>query len=178
VQVTRRAGILPTWGLALVTPLAGLTILSGCAASEPASSESPVSELREKYPRQIDLANAQADCLRKKGWSVAVDQDGSFGSNFPDDQRDDYNRDSLACQKAVGIDPDLPTPTYLVRQQYKDFLQGASCLRKLGWPISKAPTLATFEDTYESDPWIPWDEVPQDDEFKALKHCPFPEATY
>ena len=153
-------------------------LLSGCSNAENPTESSSQSEVRKKYPKPIDLANARAACLNESGWGVTVNGEGQIVANFRADLEAEYEQDNLACLKKIGIDPDAPTPENVVNDAYGIYQNGAKCLRKAGWPISKAPTFQTFKDTYETDAWFPWEEIPDVDLDEAVKLCPGPEPTY
>jgi hypothetical protein len=158
--------------------LLSIGIATGCASDRQPTPTSSVSELKKKYPRQIDLAKARAACLQQKGWPVTLDEQGAIALALPDGKEAEYNSDDLACLKELGADPDSPTPKSVVAWQYKAFLKAAKCLRKAGWQVTVEPTLQTFEDTYETDPWIPWDQVPTGDLIKSYELCPPPKPGY
>jgi hypothetical protein len=164
--------------LALAFACAAPLSLGACSSAEQEIDTSDMSELRKKYPKPVDLAKARAKCLVSKGWSATVSADGSLESNFPSSQGDDFDRDDIACQREVGIDPEAPTPQEVVKRDYKLYVEAARCLRNHGWPIGDPPTLQTFLDTYETDPWMPWDSVPGTDADRAEVACPFPEPSY
>lgn len=154
-----------------------IPLLAGCAevtASEPTD----ISAVRKKYPQPIDLANARAECMRERGWDVSVDDDGQIHADFPADQGDAYGNDSTDCLTSLGIDPEAPTPEKTLDSVYPTYVEGADCLRKAGWEISTTPTLATFKDTYETQPWYPWSEIPPQEWDGAKKLCPSPGPTY
>jgi hypothetical protein len=153
-------------------------LLSGCADMAIPDTSSSQSEVRKKYPRPIDLANARAACLYASGWLVTVNREGHISANFPPGLKAEYASADRACLKKIGIDPNAPTPENVINDAYEIHQNGARCLRKAGWPISKAPTLQTFKDTYETNAWFPWEEVPDSDLNEALKLCPGPEPTY
>jgi uncharacterized protein YceK len=165
----------------LLTAFSIVTVsLSGCSSvdSPTQSQSSSQSEVRKKYPRPIDLANARAACLFASGWLVTVNREGHISANFPAGLEAEYASADRACLKKIGIDPNAPTPENVIIDAYGIHQNGAKCLRKAGWPISKAPTLQTFKDTYETNAWFPWEEVPDSDLNEALKLCPGPEPTY
>ncbi|AGW41216.1 hypothetical protein O159_11230 [Leifsonia xyli subsp. cynodontis DSM 46306] len=136
------------------------------------------SEVRKKYPTPLDLAKARADCLNDKGWNVTVDDDAQIHASYPSAKDAGYQKDSHACLLKLGIDPDAPTPDSVVSAMYPLYEKGAACLIAHGWPISEAPSLQVFKDTYETNPWFPWGEVPTGSLADALKLCPQPKPTY
>lgn len=162
---------------ALAATIVGL--LAGCSAEAPVKVTSePTSAVKSKYPEPIDLARARADCLEKQGWAVEVDDEARITADLKPGTETDYNQDDVACLKKLGIDPDAPPTDAQYRQAYADSVKGAKCLRAGGWQISAAPTFGTFKDTYDSDPWYPWAEVPDIDAEDAAQQCPTPEPTY
>jgi hypothetical protein len=169
-----RSGI----GFSLIVLSSVTILLSGCAAAGIPETSSSQSEVRKKYPRPIDLANARAACLNELGWGVTVNAEGQISANFVAELEAEYESDDVTCLKKIGIDPNAPTPESVINDAYGIHQNGAKCLRKAGWKISKAPTFQTFKDTYLTDTWFPWDEVPDTELREALKQCPAPEPTY
>ncbi|BDZ48104.1 hypothetical protein GCM10025867_03450 [Frondihabitans sucicola] len=141
-------------------------------------STSSLSALRKKYPEQIDLARARAACLTSKGWPVSVSEDASISANLRPGTEESYDDDDRTCLKELGVDVDAPPSDALLKRAYKESKAGAECLRSAGWQISRAPTYVTFKDTYDSDAWYPWAEVPLEDSEDAITACPAPEPHY
>lgn len=155
--------------------------LSGCAANieTPGSANSTVkSAVRSKYPEPVDLARARAACLERSGWNVSVGDDAAITADLTPGTESDYRRDDDDCLKQLGIDPEAPPTSAQLRDAYDDSLKGAECLQNGGWATSPAPTFETFADTYDTAPWYPWAEVPDEDFTKAVSLCPTPEPTY
>ncbi|MFF1877166.1 hypothetical protein [Leifsonia sp. NPDC058230] len=90
----------------------------------------------------------------------------------------EYRKDDTECLRKLGVDPDAPPTEAQYKQAYSDSKSGAVCLREGGWHISEPPTYLTFKDTYDTDPWYPWAQVPEIDFEEAVKKCPTPEPTY
>jgi hypothetical protein len=151
--------------------------ISACSGSE-ATDSSPVSELRQKFPTQLDLANARVRCLNERGWGAKVNDEAQIEATYPSNRQAEYERDNHDCLVKLGADPNAPTPQRLVEKSYPQYKKGAECLREAGWEISEAPSLQQFKETYESAPWFPWAEVPTADMADALTKCPAPEPTY
>lgn len=161
--------------------LSAAAMLGGCTTTTSAPSadtSSAVSSVRSKYPEPVDLAEARAKCLTKAGWAVSVQEDASISVDLKPGTEADYRHDDDQCLKRLGIDPDASPSRTQLRQAYEASVQGAACLREGGWTISTAPTFDTFEDHYDSDPWYPWAEVPDEDFAEAARSCPTPEPTY
>jgi hypothetical protein len=116
--------------------------------------------------------------LNHRGWGVEVDDNSQIVATYPSTQQAEYERDSRECLVELGVDPDAPTPENLVESAYPQYKAGAACLRSSGWSISKAPSLQRFKETYETEPWFPWAEIPIEDLTMALEQCPAPEPTY
>lgn len=174
MRVTRkRPPAVPAIAAALTAALLG-----GCSEAPASLKNTGVSELRKKFPEQIDLAKARAECLNGFGWGVAVDDNGAIVADFERGREADYQRDDTTCLKRLGIDPDAPTPDSMIEADYPFYVKSANCLRKGGWPISATPSLQTFKDTYNTNPWFPWDEVPEADWTEAYQKCPPPEPDY
>ena len=171
--------ILLARGLAALLLVAGPAVfsLSACATKneDPASS---TSELRKRFPTPLDLANARADCLNERGWGATVTDRGEIAARYPSNKQSEYEMDNLECLRSLGVDPDAPTPEAVVESSYLIYKAGAACLEAAGWPVSPVPSLQTFKDTYETNPWFPWTEVPVDSMAEALEKCPGPEPMY
>lgn len=169
IRARRAAGIL----LLAVSAAA----LSACAP-ESRSSELGVSEVRKKYPTPMDLAKARAACLNERGWGVKVNERAEIEATYASNRQSEYEDDNRTCLVALGVDPEAPTPPHVVEEAYRIYVDGAQCLASSGWPISRAPSIQTFKDTYETAPWYPWGEVPPEDMADALTQCPGPAPTY
>lgn len=151
--------------------------LSACA-NESTSGRSGVSEVRKKYPTPMDLSKARAECLNERGWGVKVNERAEIEATYTSNRQAEYENDNTACLLKLGIDPDAPTPAAVVEEAYGIYLDGAKCLTSAGWTISKPPSLQTFKDTYETSPWYPWAEIPEQEAAEALSQCPGPLPTY
>jgi hypothetical protein len=174
----RRVG-LATKAIVAVAVTVSLLSSTACSSSATApSSRETTTALRKKYPEPIDLARARAKCLESKGWVVSVTSDAGISANLDPGTEDSYNRDDEACLKKLGADFEGLPAESLLRTAFAKSKEGAACLRRGGWPISKDPTYETFKDTYLSDVWFPWAEVPAGEEEEALKLCPGPEPDY
>ncbi len=109
---------------------------------------------------------------------MTLSSDGAIVIDLANGQEAEYARADLECLKEIGIDPDAPTPEWVIEEAFAYHRAGAQCLRKLGFTIGAAPSYQTFKDTYETHAWWPWDEVPELDQPVAEKKCPTPPPTY
>lgn len=126
----------------------------------------------------MDLSEARADCLNDRGWGVKVNERAEIEATYTSNRQAEYENDNKACLLELGIDPDAPTPATVVEDAYKLYLEGAKCLTSAGWAVTEPPSLQTFKDTYETSPWYPWSEVPEQEMAEALSQCPGPVPTY
>jgi hypothetical protein len=145
-------------------------LLAGCVSITPV--EDP---LAARFPEQADLAKARVQCLNEKGWDAELTDDGGIRIALPDQQRLPYFADNEACLQELGIDLNRELTGDEMDAEYEWYVDAAECLRHAGWPISPAPSRATFGETYNTSPWMPWDEVPIEQTLDALTQCPMPE---
>ncbi|MFF1632489.1 hypothetical protein [Leifsonia sp. NPDC058248] len=164
--------------MAVAVLLATPPVLALGACTTSSGEASSTSEVRQKYPTPMDLAQARAECLNDRGWGVKVNENAEIEAAYPSNRQSEYEADNRQCLVELGIDPDAPTSEAIVVDAYRIYKDGANCLSDAGWDISDSPSLQKFKDTYESDPWYPWSEVPEQDATEALKLCPGPEPTY
>ena len=170
---TRRGG-----GVIAIAIVAA-ALLAGCSSEATVQAQAePTSAARSKYPEPIDLANARASCLEDRGWAVKVEEDAAITATLKPGTEADYHKDDTACLKKLGVDPDAPPTEAQYEQAYKDSVRGADCLRESGWSVSRSPTFETFKDTYDSNAWYTWAEVPDEDFEEAVRQCPTPDPTY
>jgi hypothetical protein len=109
-------------------------------------------------------------CLHDEGFDVAVLADGGIDfSGLPESQREKGGPVVLAlwtCSAKYTIDP--RTQQLLTQEQYHvlyDYYTGSltSCIQSRGITVGEAPSFTTFVDTYNDEPWTPYDSVIQGD---------------
>lgn len=111
-----------------------------------------------------DWAPVIAGCMNDLGFpNVTAGDDGSLQSgDFVTSQAEAYDLALFECNVMYPVDPKYSEP--LTSEQvdalyayYKDTL--APCLEDQGYHISPAPSLQTFQQTYDSGPWLPYAEI-------------------
>jgi hypothetical protein len=149
-------------------------LLSACNLNREPHAETAMT----KYPTQYDLASARADCLNEKGWDVELSENGEISISLPEAQTRLYREDDTQCLKDVGIDENRSLTEKEWDDTYDAYLAGAECLIEAGWPITSPPSVEVFRGTYDTDPWLPWVEVPEDQMATAFRKCPMPDPIY
>jgi hypothetical protein len=155
------------WRPALaVLALVSLPMLAACTSSSPA--EEP--DLSSIFSSS-EVEEARAGCLTDRGWDVTF-ADGTIQADIPQEQLNAYNEDSLECLEEAGIDPNAPLTAEQYTAIYGWYGQIQDCLEGAGYDTPEKPSQATFEETYDSEPWIPWIQIAPEDIPKAHEACP------
>lgn len=141
--------------------------LAGCSPTPPAPSSSGVDSLFAGP----DVASERAACLAERGWDVRLEGTAIVG-NVPPEQMTAYQADDLECLEAAGIDPDAPLSAEQYELIYDWYVEIEDCLDGAGFPVPERPSREAFEETYDSEPWIPWSAVPDLDAQRAGELCP------
>lgn len=118
----------------------------------------------------MDVAQARTTCLADRGWDVRLDAEGAIFANYPPEQEDAFEADNTACLKKAGVDPDAAITDEQFEISYRWYQEIEECLRVHGWDTPERPSEERFRDSYETDPWIPWEFV--DDLERARADCP------
>lgn len=151
-----------------ITLIGGLTLVTGCAPdkqSEPTGIEGFFSSVEQQ--REV------AECMEERGWSVEFHADsGAIVTDVGPGQDASYERDTAECSEVAGIDMSGALTNEDFALVYDWYSRIAECLEREGWSVPARPSLAAFRDTYESDPWIPWFEVPGPETADAEAACP------
>jgi hypothetical protein len=140
--------------------------MSGCATPGP---DTP-STLRDLFGSD-DVTAAQADCLTERGWGVEV-RDGAIVMEVPASQQSAYERDAASCAETTGYGRGEPLTAKNFDDVYAWYSEIAKCLDDAGFEVPPKPSRDVFEESYETDPWIPWDLATQQDPQRALALCP------
>ncbi|WP_230671708.1 hypothetical protein [Rathayibacter sp. Leaf248] len=119
-----------------------------------------------------EVNEAKASCLKERGWTIDLQDDGTIFADFPEEQVEAYQADSTACLKEAGIDPDAPMTQDQYRAAFAWYEEIASCLLDAGWSVPDKPSYEVFKTSYDTDPWIPWSEVPGEQIMDAHSTCP------
>lgn len=141
-------------------------LLAGCTPSAPDEAKGVESLFSDD-----DVAASRASCLRDKGWDVELN-DGVISVELPEAQRDRYLADSDECLRAAGVDPDAGLTDEQYRITFDWYSEIAECLDENGWSTPEKPSFEVFRSTYDTTPWIPWQDVPDLDRQKASSACP------
>lgn len=144
-----------------------LVALSGCAAApdEPDGIASLFASDEQKA--------ALAQCLEDRGWSTTYDAaSGAVVTEVPDDQQSAFEKDQAECGELSGASRDEPLTHEQFDLVFEWYERIGVCLEDNGWDVPPAPSRATFEDTYDSDPWIPWILIPGGEMSVAREACP------
>jgi len=150
-------------GVALV----GLAVLlSGCAVQQ--QSQTP--SLDDLFSSDEDRAS-EASCLRDRGWDV-TEKDGAIVIEIPESQKDAYQRDSQECQEATGFDADKELTDSNYDDIYEWYSSIGECLDGAGFDVPTRPSREVFQETYNTEPWIPWDGVSLGEMDRAKELCP------
>lgn len=155
------------WAVGVMAALV-LGSLAACTAAPPKSGPSIDDLFASK-----DQQRAVADCMREKGWQVEFDErTGAIITQVTDAQNSVYEADTAECDAAAGIDFSQPPNDEELTLIYDWYSRIATCLEGGGWEVPPRPSFETFADTYETDPWIPWIEIPGPESADSRKHCP------
>lgn len=139
--------------------------LAGCTSTSPSTVD--VSSLFSDARALHEVTG----CLRDRGWSAEL-FDGAIQVEVSEDQASAYESDNLECWQEAGIDPDSGVTDEQFETTYAWYSEIADCLKGAGWSVDTRPSIETFRSTYETEPWIPWSQVPEVDLHRALGVCP------
>lgn len=136
-----------------VTAAAGgamlIALLAACSSS-PAPTPSSTEETATLTAGERIAAVKR--CIEDRGWSVALTPDnGLTFSDVPPEQESELTTAINECQAEYPVSP--PTPENL-NILYKAEVEQRLCLIGLGYELPEPPTLATYIDTYTTDPWF------------------------
>jgi hypothetical protein len=149
---------------AVVLPLS--VLLAACVSTTPDKPADVDSLFADK-----EVAESRVSCLTDRGWDVEL-EDGAIVSTMPEAQREAYRADDKECLRGAGIDPDASATPEELANAYGWYSAIATCLWDHDWSVPDRPSIAEFRSSYNSDPWIPWSEVPAGDLPKAHELCP------
>jgi hypothetical protein len=154
-------------GALLVVMLAGS--LSACQSTPAAEDSSVLNSMRSTKDQQRQVYA----CLKDAGWDVTFDEDsGAIISDAPDAQDDAFGAALDKCNNKLGLTFNTPPNEEQLRAVYRWYKEVASCLKRNNWQTPTPPSFATFSDTYDSDPWIPWIAVPGSEMSSVAQKCP------
>lgn len=126
-----------------------------------------------------DWPEAMAQCLQARGFDAVAKADGGVDSGFPPELAESHAVATYQCRTSYPIDStgqELDSKEELegLYDYYRDDL--VPCLESQGWSQENdPPSLSSFIETYDSDPWIPYavvDPTSEDDWFALNKVCP------
>lgn len=123
-----------------------------------------------KVVRYVDLQEwpkAKADCLTEAGFPSVVSDDGGVSSSVSGAQASAIAIADFQCESMYPLDPtfDVPLNTSQLRFLYHYFTKTLTpCLERAGYTVPSAPSLASFEDAYDSaKSWTPYSTVSTSD---------------
>jgi len=100
--------------------------------------------------------------------------------NFPDGQRDAYERDSKECESLLGYDVPPKYSDEQLRDIYGEVIKTADCIRGEGLEPGTPPSEQTFVEQVRTGQggWDPYSEIygpgglTEDEYFALLEKCP------
>ncbi|AXH37525.1 hypothetical protein DVJ78_18285 (plasmid) [Humibacter sp. BT305] len=102
---------------------------------------------------------------------------GGAGMEIPREQVPQFQASVDECDKELGFEV-RPLTTDEYSNLYNEYLDSLQCLRDAGYALPEPPTEQTFVDTYQSEPWSPWTDLPIESQPQALQVCPQPTPIY
>lgn len=128
----------------------------------------------------MDFAEAMQECMHSHGFAVEIMPDGGIAGAIPEGQDQAYRDAHAQCLEQTGYatPPVLFSPDE-IGELYAGYVDGAACLRGLGYQVSDDPGRQHFIDTfYSATGWDPWGEVAhtitQSEYYDVLDECPTP----
>lgn len=153
---------------------------AAAAASELLTSSFPDAVVPAvPFSRYIDATEwgtTMASCLTAQGFGVQVMDDGGLAHDpVPADQSQAQAVAKYTCEVQYPVHQLGPTDADLRVLYDWNVDDLIPCLEGQGYPISEAPSFATYKDDYERAAWVPYTEVPlvsqeQFDEINSV--CP------
>jgi hypothetical protein len=133
----------------------------------------------ERFATPLDLARARVECLQDRGWESELDETtGQIYTPVPESDENAFDEDDAACFDELGVDPDRSLTSAEFDTLYAQYLEGAHCIEQQGFVVSEPPSRQVFQETYETNAWVPWTEVGDDDFAEVLDRCPMPPPVY
>lgn len=173
-----RAGRLPRIGALALLPVL-LSIGVGACASPEADPDPTATSAAERFNTPLELARARTECLQEKGWDSELDEEtAQIYTPVPDGDDRAFDEDDAACFEELGVDPDRDLTSSEFDTLYEQYIDGMDCLTDAGYDVSEPPSRQVFEETYDSDAWVPWTEVGDDEIDAALERCPMPPPVF
>jgi hypothetical protein len=143
--------------------VAAATLLTGCSAE---ATPEPTPHATSAQ----DAAERQSACLRDRGWTVTITDDGAISSSsVSEEQLDVYRKDIEECGE--GLLPDRAKFTdEQWAEMYAAIIETADCLGKQGYDAPDRPSLQAFIDM--NGDWSPYSNIDTYD-FERLENlCP------
>ena len=143
-------------------------LMTGCSGEEPVGG-TDMSDYFSTKEMQRELAR----CLQDRGWDASYDEStGSVGMSYANEQEAAIEADIELCNEEIGVPTgeDLTEADYKVAYQW--YSEIAECLSNAGWDVPEQPSEQAFLSSYNTQPWIPWSEVPPTELREARKVCP------
>lgn len=104
------------------------------------------------------------DCIVGEGWTtITLKEDGAYGGDVPEEQRDAYDASQDRCQEKV--EAMFPTPVMsdrAIRERYGYELKTRQCLITQGYSISEPPSVEVWLEQFKNPQdglWLPYAEV-------------------
>ncbi|KAA9111456.1 hypothetical protein [Microbacterium rhizomatis] len=139
--------------------------LSACSSAPPEASGPTALFL------STEVMKKKAECLADKGWDVTF-ENGAIVAHIPEAQKPRYFEDGAACSDEVGGNIDMTMTPERIEIAYDWYVEIANCLTAHGYSVPERPTLAAFIDSFDSDPWLPFEDIHGAEIVQARADCP------
>lgn len=129
---------------------------------------------------QLEWIHDFADCIRKSGFAVTVDETvPTFepAEDLPADQVDAWDEAFDRCRQRLGHPAVEPFDPARLPALYEATVAAKACLESLGFTISDPPGLEAWIESYDTGPWLPHSELPEmsEEEWQRVNsQCPQP----
>lgn len=169
--------------VALVFAGVAVFVLSSCGSPSPSptASDGTTWQLTAQPQTVSEYGQDLVDCLRSKGWEAKLTPDegpGSWYTDVPPAQHDQYLADAQTCQDALPKLQDPSKSETLMRKMYDMTAVQNTCLLDKGYSVAEAPSYAAWSDVFRSEGaarWDPLGDVSQRDRAEAERACPSPD---
>lgn len=142
-------------------------------ARYPDAERPEVTAVRTVQPDE--WAGVQQECLKSKGFDVAIKPDGRIESSIAVEQGEPYSLAEYECALMYPLDRKYTDPLsrdmlrYLYAYQTGELTQ---CLEGLGYTVGAAPSEEIYiQNYYTEDNWSPYGTIGQLDD-EVLTQCP------
>lgn len=129
-----------------------------------------------RYITADEWGTTMAACMTEQGFGATVRSDGGISYDLTAPGQDEAQAIAkYTCDLQYPVEQTKVTDAQL-RILY-DYNVGelVPCLEGQGYPVSQAPSFTTYKASYETQPWVPYSDVPamSQDQFDELNRvCP------